>query len=240
MSSVGGPSTGKSEYAPEPAREQFITARNESGQFHPFGKEKEPEPPGGHGGHGSHVGHGNHGGPGPGGGLAKGLPQNADMSNMLRHIEQLEGKLTAKEKQLLDAQQRVEKFSARTREGMQSALDSLMKKWMDACETKDEKCKEQFKNGMEKLVAHSAEDNGVWQMMVAASALHQRQEHDLDKLRGENTELRHKIDGHYATPGSRTREDVLGKRKADAEPEGHDDSGAADLWSDFAKECAGF
>ena len=122
MSSVGASSSGKSEYkseyAPEPAREQFITARNESGQFHPFGKhEKEPEPAaGGHGGHG-----------GPGAGLAKGLPPNADMTNMLRHIEQLEGKLSAKEKALLEAQQRVEKFSARTREGMQSALDSLMK-----------------------------------------------------------------------------------------------------------------
>ena len=159
---------------------------------------------------------------------------------MLRHIEQLEGKLSAKEKALLDAQQRVEKFSARTREGMQSALDSLMKKWMDACETKDEKCKEQFKHGMEKLVANSAEENGVWQMMVAASALHEKQEHDLDKLRGENTELRQKIDGHYATPGARTREDVLGKRKAEAEPDGHDGDAAASLWTDFAKECGAF
>ncbi len=182
MSSAGGPSSGKSEYAPEQPREQFITARNETGQFVPFGKEKELEPMAA-GGHGA-------GGHGPG----KVVP-SADMSNMLRHIEQLEGKLSAKEKQLLEAQQRVEKFSARTREGMQSALDSLMKKWMDACETKDEKCKEQFKHGMEKLVANSAEENGVWQMMVAASALHQRQEHDLDKLRVENTELRQKIDG---------------------------------------------
>jgi hypothetical protein len=46
---------------------------------------------------------------------------------------------------------------------MQRALDSLMKKWMYVCETKDEKCKEQFKHGMEKLVQNSAEENGVWQ-----------------------------------------------------------------------------
>jgi len=226
MSSNGASSSGKAEYKSdfsEPQREQFITARNDSGQFQPFGKhEKELEAPGGHGG------------PGP----AKSV--NADMTNMLRHIEQLESKLSAKEKQLLDAQQRVEKFSARTREGMQSALDSLMKKWMDACETKDEKCKEQFKHGMEKLVANSAEENGVWQMMVAASALHQRQEHDLDKLRGENIELRQKIDGHYATPGARTREDVLGKRKAEADPDAPDDDVGASLWTDFAKECGAF
>lgn len=232
MSSVGASSSGKSEYkseyAPEPAREQFITARNEGGQFHPFGKQEQEPAAGGHGG------------PAPGAGLAKGLPPNADMTNMLRHIEQLEGKLSAKDKALVDAQQRVEKFSARTREGMQSALDSLMKKWMDACETKDDKCKEQFKHGMEKLVANSAEENGVWQMMVAASALHEKQEHDLDKLRGENTELRQKIDGHYATPGARTREDVLGKRKAEGEADGHDGDAAASLWTDFAKECGAF
>jgi hypothetical protein len=235
--SLGGPSSSKSEYKSEykndfgqeqrdpqreqqrePQREQFITARNESGQFLPFGKEKaEPE----------HAGSGAQG-------------KSGDMSNMLRHIEQLESKLAAKDKQLNEAQQRVEKFSARTREGMQSALDSLMKKWMDACETKDEKCKEQFKHGMEKLVQNSAEENGVWQMMVAASALHQRQEHDLDKLRGENNELKQKIDGHYATPGSRTREDILGKRKADGEPDSGANDDAAGLWDSFARDCAGF
>ena len=164
----------------------------------------------------------------------------SDIVNMLRHIEQLEGKLSAKEKALLDAQQRVEKFSARTREGMQSALDSLMKKWMDACETKDEKCKEQFKHGMEKLVQNSAEENGVWQMMVAASALHQRQEHDLDQLRVENNELKQRVHGHYATSTSRT-EATLGKRKADDEAVVDSSLDAADnLWATFASECGQF
>ena len=219
-----GKSEYKSEFASEQRerepREHFITARNENGQFQSFGKEKHEVPA-----------------PEPGNSGERGSAKNGDMTNMLRHIEQLEGKLSAKEKQLMEAQQRVEKFSARTREGMQSALDSLMKKWMDACETKDEKCKEQFQHGMKKLVEHSAEDNGVWQMMVAASALHQRQEHDLDKLRVENNELKQKIDGHYATPGARTRDDVLGKRKAECEPEIADESST--LWDSFAKDCAG-
>lgn len=242
MSSLGGPSSSKSEYKNdfgqeqrdpqrdpqrdqqrEPQRdqqrEQFITARNESGQFLPFGKEKSESE----------------------NASSSTAAKNGDMSNMLRHIEQLEAKLSTKEKQLQEAQQRVEKFSARTREGMQSALDSLMKKWMDACETKDEKCKEQFQHGMKKLVENSAEENGVWQMMVAASALHQRQEHDLDKLRVENNELKQKIDGHYATPASRTREDILGKRKADGEPDsGQNNDDAAGLWDSFARDCSGF
>jgi hypothetical protein len=166
--------------------------------------------------------------------------RSSDMVSMLRHIESLEGKLSAKEKALLEAQQRVEKFSARTREGMQSALDSLMKKWMDACETKDEKCKEQFKHGMEKLVQNSAEENGVWQMMVAASALHQRQEHDLDQLRVENNELKQRVHGHYATSSSRT-DASLGKRKAEEDPavdQNHDQ--AENLWASFAEECSRF
>ena len=166
---------------------------------------------------------------------------NGDMSNMLRHIEQLERKLQQRDSELTDAKTRVEKFSQRTREGMQSALDSLMKKWMDAVETKDDKCKEEFKKGMERLVQNSAEDNGVWQMMVAASALHEKQEHNLDQLRLENNELKQKIDGHYATPSSRT-DNSLGKRKADddmdrshveAEP-------TANIWESFAQDMTQF
>ena len=166
---------------------------------------------------------------------------NGDMSNMLRHIEQLERRLQQRDGELTDAKSRVEKFSQRTREGMQSALDSLMKKWMDAVETKDDNCKTEFKKGMERLVQNSAEDNGVWQMMVEASALHEKQEHNLDQLRLQNDELKQKIDGHYATPASRT-DNALGKRKADDEMD-RSDVGAettASIWDEFAKECQAF
>ena len=162
------------------------------------------------------------------------------MQNMLKHIEQLESKLTAKEKALLEATSRAEKFSARTREGMQSALDTLMQKWMDAVATKDETYKEEFKRGMKGLVDKSAEENGVWQMMVAASALHERQVHDLDTLRLENNDLKQKIDGHYATSSSRT-EDLLGKRKAEDEGDRVGvAAGAVNIWDEFAKDMSGF
>ena len=91
------------------------------------------------------------------------------------------------------------------------------------------------------LVEKSAEDNGVWQMMVAASALHQRQEHDLDKLRLENDTLKQKIDGHYATSASRTT-GAHGKSKADDDSEPHiaDAAAADDMWASFATECGTF
>lgn len=210
--------------------EQMISARNEQGQFVSLGSDRQRE--------------------------QKEFKENGskdfsresgkdrqeekpDMGNMLRHIENLEAKLAQSDKHLSEAHQRVEKFSARTREGMQSALDSLMKKWMDAVETKDDKHKEQFKNGMQDLVKNSAEENGVWQMMVAASALHQRQEHDLDKLRGENNTLKEKIDGSYATASSRTS-NALGKRKADTEPMQEPSVEDDNLWSSFANGCSNF
>ena len=137
-----------------------------------------------------------------------------DMTNVLKHIQDLESNNSTLKNQLKEAVERNGKLSAKTREGMQSALDTLMKKWMDAVETKDPNVKDEFKGGLERLVKNSAEDNGVWQMMVSASSLYQRQEHDLETLRVENTELRTKVNGLYGEDVSRT---VGSKSKADTQ-----------------------
>ena len=165
----------------------------------------------------------------------------SEMSNMLRHIEKLEQKIAQRDTELNEANSRVQKLSQRTREGMQSALDTLMKKWMDAVETNDPNCKTEFKKGMDKLVEKSAEENGVWQMMVAASALHQKQEHNLDELRMENKDLKYKIDGHYATPETRTR-NADGKRKADSELDRSDvqPENTGGIWEQFASDMSVF
>ena len=161
---------------------------------------------------------------------------NTDMSNVLKHIQDLEGSNTDLKRKLQEALDRNGKLSQKTREGMQSALDSLMKKWMDAVETKDDKVKDEFKCGLERLVKNSAEDNGVWQMMVSASALHERQEHDLDKLRTENADLRTRVNGLYGDEGQRT---VGHKAKADTELSRDDVSAPGlgrNIWEDFAAD----
>ena len=152
-------------------------------------------------------------------------------SNMLKHIEQLEKLKEKLENDLKLERSKTEKMSAKTREGMQSALDTLMQKWMDAVQTKDEKVKDEFKQGMEPLVKNSVEDNGVRQMMVAASALHECQMHDLDKLQGENEELRKSIDERFAAPESR-------KRPADEQLDRTSvaEEGTSSMWADFASE----
>ena len=105
---------------------------------------------------------------------------------------------------------------------------------MDAVETKDDKVKDSFKDGLNKLVEKSAEDNGVWQMMVAASSLHERQTHDLDELRTLNSELKTKVDGMYGDVESRT----VGRKAKAGEQLAREDvptESGDDLWGDFAK-----
>ena len=96
----------------------------------------------------------------------------------------------------------------------------------------DSKVKEDFKCSMDKFVKNAQEDNGVWQMMVAASNLHTRREHDFDKLQAENKELRERVDGIYADSGSRT---VGEKSKADEQLSRDNVEPDNNMWDDFAR-----
>ena len=163
---------------------------------------------------------------------AQNAPQTPDLNNVLTHIKNLEQQKQDLERRLQETEERASRMSQKTKAAMQSAMDTLMKKWMDAVETKDDTVKHQFKTGLDTLINKSADENGVWQMMVAASALHERQEHNLDKLRSENNELRGRVDSSFATPESR----VGSKRKADTELGPGDVAPATDMWAAFASD----
>ena len=159
-------------------------------------------------------------------------PETQDLNNVLTHIKNLEQQKQELEKRLLETEERAARMSQKTKAAMQSAMDTLMKKWMDAVETKEDTVKQQFKTGLDTLINKSADENGVWQMMVAASALHERQEHNLDKLRAENNELRGRVDSSFATAESR----VGSKRKAEAELGPGDVAPSTDMWAAFASD----
>ena len=54
---------------------------------------------------------------------------------------------------------------------MKTALDTVVAKWLDDS-VANETVSTQFKEGMERLVKNTAEDSGVWQVVVCASAAH--------------------------------------------------------------------
>lgn len=169
-----------------------------------------------------------------------------NISNVLSHLQKLEEQNKSLEAKLLAADDRIQSLSAEKRAGMKSALDTFIKNWVNANEA-DETVKEKFFQGVESLAEKADEGNGVWKMMVAASNLHARQEHDLDKLRAENTDLKQRVDGMYGTSEARTgdkRARVDRGDRVDGTQAGND---AADqepardsIWADFASSMAQF
>ena len=143
--------------------------------------------------------------------------------NILTHVKALELEL----KKLKDENSRL---SLAKQKEMEAIAKSMYESWLSQLDT-DSKVKEDFKCSMDKFVRNAQEDNGVWQMMVAASNLHTRREHDFDKLQAENKELRERVDGMYADSGSRT---VGEKSKAD-EQLSRDNVEPDNMWDDFAR-----
>jgi hypothetical protein len=128
-------------------------------------------------------------------------------------------------------------------QSLQSFAETLLKKWVDACETKDPAVKSDFIEGVNNIIKNSDETNGVWQMMVAASSLHDKQEHDLDKLRAENVELRTRVDGLYSDTASRV--DGVGSKlpateQLDCGSVPNDAAQSSNMWDDFASSLSRF
>ncbi len=87
---------------------------------------------------------------------------SAPDGNILQHIEQLEqskAQLEQRKHQVeekrKEADARADRISVKTREGIQSAMDTLMKKWMDVVDTKDEVVQEDFKSGLDNTTSRS-------------------------------------------------------------------------------------
>ena len=172
--------------------------------------------------------------------------KDTNISNVLSHLQKLEEHNKSLEAKLLAADDRIQSLSAEKRAGMKSALDTFIKNWVNANEA-DETVKEKFFQGVESLAEKADEGNGVWKMMVAASNLHARQEHDLDKLRTENTDLKQRVDGMYGTSESRTGDKRARMDRGDrvdgtqAANDAVDQEPARDsIWADFASSMAQF
>ena len=174
---------------------------------------------------------------------------NTSMSNVLAHIATLEKRIedlsgTNKDlsTQLEQKDTRIKALSEKTQEAMQSFAQTLLKKWVDACETKDPAVKTDFIEGVNHIIKNSDETNGVWQMMVAASSLHEKQEHDLEKIRAENVELRSRVDGLYSDSTSRV--DGVGHKRPAAEQLDRSNVQpnveSSSVWDDFASSLSRF
>lgn len=159
----------------------------------------------------------------------------SDMPQLLQHMKNIEHDRSELQTKLKKMEESNKKLGQKTRQGMQSMLDTVIKHWLDSANTSADVREKTYK-GLDNIVKAGDEENGVWQMMVAASSTHKQQHDKLENLLSENTKLKTQIDSFYGSSSSRTVEsrEVGSKSKAETEL-CREDVDEKDIWSDFTK-----
>jgi hypothetical protein len=148
----------------------------------------------------------------------------AELTGILSQVQNLQTDREKLMKELEVAKQRVEKLTEGKRAEMKNALDTVVAKWLEDS-VENETVRTQFKEGMERLVKQTAEDSGVWQVAVCASAAHAKKIDELERLRAEHEELKTRVNGEFGNEASRKRAREETREGAADEP--------VDFWTGF-------
>jgi hypothetical protein len=154
----------------------------------------------------------------------------AELTSILTQVQNLQTDREKLMKELETARGKVEKLTKGKRVEMKTALDTVVAKWLDDS-VENEGVRTQFKEGMERLVKNTAEDSGVWQVVVCASAAHARRANELEHLRTEHEELKTKMNGEFGSETSRKR-----PREETKEAAGE---GSTNFWAGFGDSIKG-
>ena len=165
--------------------------------------------------------------------------QQQDLSSILSQVRGLEDEkakliqlLETERMRLKEQQAKTEKMSEAKRNEMRQALDTVIMTWLQDS-VKDEAIREEFKQGMNRLVDNTAEDSGVWQVVCQASNVHAQRLQELERMRVENEELRTRGGGDFRDDASRKR----GREDTGESAAGKD--GGFNIWTEFEQEIRG-
>lgn len=165
-------------------------------------------------------------------------PGIMDMASVLAKIQQLEREKSDMAAQLQARDQKLEKLTEGKRAEMQAMLETTISRFLADLQTKDEKTKEDLKQGLSRL-AQRGDESGVWEVMACASAAHVEKVDELERLRTEVNGFRDKEKqlqgGVFASESSRMGDDAHGKRKADDISSSVTDNGVPDIFDEFTK-----
>ena len=163
--------------------------------------------------------------------------QQQDLSSILSQVKGLEEEKTklmqmleAERERLKEAQAKADKMSESKRIEMQQALDTVIMKWLEDT-VKEEKLREEFKQGMDRLVKNTAEDSGVWQVVCQASSVHAQRLQGFERIRTENEELKSRGAGEFKDEASRKR----GRDEAESSSGGGKNLDA-NIWTEFEQD----
>ena len=162
------------------------------------------------------------------------LPSTQDLSSILAQVKGLEeekGKLLqllqTERDRLKESQARAEKMSEGKRNEMRQSLETVITNWLQES-VKDEKIREEFKQGMNRLVETTADDSGVWQVVCQASSVYATKLQELEQMRTENAELKSRRGGDFKDEAARKR------GRDESEP-----AGTGNIWTEFEQEIRG-
>jgi BMFP domain-containing protein YqiC len=157
-----------------------------------------------------------------------------DLSSVLTHVSTLEKEKQALQEYLKQQNEKLEKLTAAKREEMKKQLDNMIENWLNKIDVSDEKQKQEFMSGMQRIVKEKKEESPVWQVMCQASAAHIRNVNQLQKITEDYNALKTKVEGGtFASEDSR----IAGlKRKEPEEPSRAKEGGA---WDEFETMCRG-
>ena len=159
-----------------------------------------------------------------------------DLSSILAQVKGLEEEkmklvqmLETERERLKETQAKADKMSESKRIEMQQALDTVIMNWLQDA-VKDEKVREEFKAGMNRLADDAKDDAGVWQVVCCASNVHAQRLQEIEKMRVENEELKSRGAGDFRDESSRKRgrEDIEGMGR-----QSHATDRDANIWTDF-------
>jgi|GEM_PF-2648948 len=158
-------------------------------------------------------------------------PSQPDLSSVLSHVSNLEKEKLALQELYKQQNEKLEKLTAAKRDEMKKQLDTMIAEWLKDIDVHDEKQKQEFMNGMERIVKDTKEESPVWQVMCQASAAHRRNVASLQKITDDYNSLKTKLEGgSFANEESR----IAGNKRMQPEP-----STNSNVWDEFEEMCKG-
>lgn len=168
-----------------------------------------------------------------GGGVTGSGGGKPDISSLLQHIQSLQSAKDRMSKELEEERARVSKLQEGKREDMKKIFDTVITEWLEKS-VADEGARRTFADGMQRLITDTKEDNGVWTVAVAASALHKKQVEQIEELRTEVDKLKSESAGSFKSEENRKRPRAVGEGAAPYAP-----GSGFDFWDEFEPRRGG-
>jgi len=154
-------------------------------------------------------------------------PQNEANSLMLQ-VKAQEAKIAELSKLLEGKNQALDRLQTEKRAEMESLLTGL-REWIGKLDVKSDNDRSEVINGLERLAKQGNDQNGIWRVMVTASAAALQQESEYQKLKSDYDALnKQHIEKSPSFDNADAR--VGSKRPADCDSEPET---GGDIWSAF-------